>query len=197
MQGGLPSFMAWRSLTMSPLSSRLCKMHPLLLPAFLQVSKSLCGAYKRSRVLKCNIVLCIQKLTSRNQGSQSWFSRVISVFFIFPSCRRVGESDCSDGEEDFYYTEIRLNTDSVADGLSSLSPVSPSLASPPSFPTRDVSRPETSCAKTETKVMTPLSRSAPTNLYLVHTDHAYQVKWWQWSHLCPNLTNRVSLDKVG
>lgn len=23
--------------------------------------------------------------------------------------------------------------------------------------------------------MTPLSRSAPTNLYLVHTDHAYQV----------------------
>ncbi|RLW13151.1 hypothetical protein DV515_00000353 [Chloebia gouldiae] len=88
--------------------------------------------------------------------------------------RRVGESDYSDGEEDFYYTEIRLNTDSVADGLSSLSPVSPSLASPPSFPTQEAIRPETSCAKTETKVMTPLSRSAPTNLYLVHTDHAYQ-----------------------
>ncbi|KAM6088086.1 zinc finger protein 704 isoform 3-T4 [Chlamydotis macqueenii] len=87
---------------------------------------------------------------------------------------RVGESDYSDGEEDFYYTEIRLNTDSVADGLSSLSPVSPSLASPPSFPTQDTIRPETSCAKTETKLMTPLSRSAPTNLYLVHTDHAYQ-----------------------
>ncbi|NXO79461.1 ZN704 protein, partial [Sitta europaea] len=87
---------------------------------------------------------------------------------------RVGESDYSDGEEDFYYTEIRLNTDSVADGLSSLSPVSPSLASPPSLPTQDAIRPETSCAKTETKVMTPLSRSAPTNLYLVHTDHAYQ-----------------------
>uniref|UniRef100_A0A672U338 Zinc finger protein 704 n=1 Tax=Strigops habroptila TaxID=2489341 RepID=A0A672U338_STRHB len=88
---------------------------------------------------------------------------------------RVGESDYSDGEEDFYYTEIRLNTDSVADGLSSLSPVSPSLASPPAFPTQDAIRPETSCAKTETKLMTPLSRSAPTNLYLVHTDHAYQV----------------------
>uniref|UniRef100_A0A663MZV6 Zinc finger protein 704 n=1 Tax=Athene cunicularia TaxID=194338 RepID=A0A663MZV6_ATHCN len=87
---------------------------------------------------------------------------------------RVGESDYSDGEEDFYYTEIRLNTDSVADGLSSLSPVSPSLASPPSFPSQDAIRPETSCAKTETKLMTPLSRSAPTNLYLVHTDHAYQ-----------------------
>uniref|UniRef100_A0A8C0DFC8 Zinc finger protein 704 n=1 Tax=Balaenoptera musculus TaxID=9771 RepID=A0A8C0DFC8_BALMU len=78
---------------------------------------------------------------------------------------------------DFYYTEIKLNTDSVADGLSSLAPVSPSqsLASPPTFPIPDSSRTETPCAKTETKLMTPLSRSAPTTLYLVHTDHAYQV----------------------
>ncbi|XP_007520211.2 zinc finger protein 704 [Erinaceus europaeus] len=89
---------------------------------------------------------------------------------------RVGDSDYSDGEEDFYYTEIKLNTDSVADGLSSLAPVSPSqsLASPPTFPIPDSSRAETPCAKTETKLMTPLSRSAPTTLYLVHTDHAYQ-----------------------
>ncbi|KAJ6663970.1 hypothetical protein lerEdw1_008924 [Lerista edwardsae] len=87
---------------------------------------------------------------------------------------RVGESDYSDGEEDFYYTEIRLNTESVADGLNSLSPVSPSLASPPSFPTQDVSKSELSCAKTDAKGMVPLSRSAPTNLYLVHSDHAYQ-----------------------
>lgn len=89
---------------------------------------------------------------------------------------RVGESDYSDGEEDFYYTEIKLNTDSVADGLSSLAPVSPSqsLASPPTFPVPDSSRIETPCAKSETKLMTPLSRSAPTTLYLVHTDHAYQ-----------------------
>uniref|UniRef100_A0A8D0BX19 Zinc finger protein 704 n=1 Tax=Salvator merianae TaxID=96440 RepID=A0A8D0BX19_SALMN len=86
---------------------------------------------------------------------------------------RVGESDYSDGEEDFYYTEIRLNTDSVADGLSSLSPISPSIASPP-FPSQDVSKSELSCAKTDGKAMTPLSRSAPTNLYLVHSDHAYQ-----------------------
>ncbi|XP_003782578.2 zinc finger protein 704, partial [Otolemur garnettii] len=89
---------------------------------------------------------------------------------------RVGDSDYSDGEEDFYYTEIKLNTDSVAEGLSSLAPVSPSqsLTSPPTFPIPDSSRTETPCAKTETKLMTPLSRSAPTTLYLVHTDHAYQ-----------------------
>ncbi|MEJ1288425.1 zinc finger protein 704 [Cricetulus griseus] len=90
---------------------------------------------------------------------------------------RVGESDYSDGEEDFYYTEIKLNTDSVAEGLSSMAPLSPSqsLASPPTFPVPDSSRTETPCAKTDTKLMTPLSRSAPTTLYLVHTDHAYQV----------------------
>ncbi|XP_004427198.1 PREDICTED: zinc finger protein 704 [Ceratotherium simum simum] len=89
---------------------------------------------------------------------------------------RVGDSDYSDGEEDFYYTEIKLNTDSVADGPSSLAPVSPSQspASPPAFPIPESSRTETPCAKTEAKLMTPLSRSAPTTLYLVHTDHAYQ-----------------------
>lgn len=92
--------------------------------------------------------------------------------------RRVGESDCSDGEEDFYYTEIKLNTDAVAEGLNSVAPVSPSqsLASPPAFPIPDSSRAETPCAKTDAKLVTPLSRSAPTTLYLVHTDHAYQVR---------------------
>lgn len=89
---------------------------------------------------------------------------------------RVGDSDDSDGEEDFYYTEIKLNTDSVADGLSGLAPGSPSqpLASPPAFPIPESSRTDTPCAKAEAKLMTPLSRSAPTTLYLVHTDHAYQ-----------------------
>ncbi|XP_030071758.1 zinc finger protein 704 [Microcaecilia unicolor] len=88
---------------------------------------------------------------------------------------RIGESDYSDGEEDFYYTEIKLNTDSVAEGLSSLSPVSPSLVSaPPTFPSLDTVQAETTCAKTDTKLMTPLSHSAPSTLYLVHTDHPYQ-----------------------
>ncbi|XP_043921712.1 zinc finger protein 704 isoform X2 [Protopterus annectens] len=87
---------------------------------------------------------------------------------------RNGESDCSDGEEDFYYTEIKLNTDSVAEGLSSLSPVSPSIASPPpTFPVPE-GRLDSACVKAETKLTTPLSRSAPTTLYRVQTDHAYQ-----------------------
>lgn len=104
--------------------------------------------------------------------------------------RRVGDSDYSDGEEDFYYTEIKLNTDAVADGLGSLAPASPSqsLASPPTFLTPDSSRTESPGAKAETKLMTPLSRSAPTTLYLVHTDHAYQVP-------CATLRDTLPLTK--
>ncbi|XP_067888200.1 zinc finger protein 704 isoform X2 [Heterodontus francisci] len=85
------------------------------------------------------------------------------------------DSDCSDGEEDFYYQEIKLNTDSVAEGLGSLSPVSPSVASPPTLCSLDAGRSDATVVRTETKPTTPLSRSAPTCLYLIHTDHAYQV----------------------
>ncbi len=100
----------------------------------------------------------------------------MSVCFIGLSLfRRNCDSECSDGEEDFYYTEIKLNTDSVSDGLSSLSPVSPSVLSPP--PGLDQRQPDgTNGAKSETSTTTPLSRSAPSALYLVHTDHAYQVQ---------------------
>ncbi|XP_069815740.1 zinc finger protein 704 [Dendropsophus ebraccatus] len=89
---------------------------------------------------------------------------------------RTGDSDDCDGEEDFYYTEIRLNNDSGIEGLCNLSTISPSFASPPStilFPSGG------SCDsiynKTETKLNGRLSRSAPNTYYLVQSDHAYQV----------------------
>uniref|UniRef100_A0A9L0R6S9 Zinc finger protein 704 n=1 Tax=Equus caballus TaxID=9796 RepID=A0A9L0R6S9_HORSE len=115
---------------------------------------------------------CLWKNCGKVLGTAAGIQKHIRTIHL----GRVGDSDYSDGEEDFYYTEIKLNTDSVADGLSSLAPVSPSqsLASPPTFPIPESSRTEAPCAKTETKLMTPLSRSAPTTLYLVHTDHAYQ-----------------------
>ncbi|XP_055013596.1 zinc finger protein 704 [Boleophthalmus pectinirostris] len=93
------------------------------------------------------------------------------------------DSDCSDGEEDFYYTEIKLNTDSVADGLSSLSPVSPSVLSPPAPPPSPLPSaghsdphrpPQFDTKEPHVGGTTPLSRSAPSALYLIHTDHAYQ-----------------------
>lgn len=104
-----------------------------------------------------------------------------------PSCRRSCDSDCSDGEEDFYYSEIKLNTDSVADGLSSLSHASPTVHSPPPPPASPHpllsqlsechGAPGSSDAKEpHAGGATPLSRSAPSALYLIHTDHAYQVR---------------------
>ncbi|XP_072007747.1 zinc finger protein 704 isoform X2 [Engystomops pustulosus] len=88
---------------------------------------------------------------------------------------RSGDSDDCDGEEDFYYTEIRLNNECGTEGLCSFSPVSPALASPPStilFPSTG------SCDsiynKTESKLNGRLSRSAPNTFYLVQSDHPYQ-----------------------
>uniref|UniRef100_A0A3P9DUQ9 Zinc finger protein 704 n=1 Tax=Maylandia zebra TaxID=106582 RepID=A0A3P9DUQ9_9CICH len=93
------------------------------------------------------------------------------------------DSDLSDGEEDFYYTEIKLNTDSVADGLSSLSPASPlSYSHKPTQPS-DTKEPHAGGT-------TPLSRSAPSALYLIHTDHAYQVM--KTYVLCPCYADDVS-----
>ncbi|XP_073488947.1 zinc finger protein 704 [Aquarana catesbeiana] len=88
---------------------------------------------------------------------------------------RSGESDDCDGEEDFYYTEIRLNNDSGSEGLYSLSPVSPTYASAPStvlLPS--AGNYEAICTKAETKLHTHLSRSAPNTYYLVSSDHDYQ-----------------------
>uniref|UniRef100_A0A3B5LMJ8 SLC2A4 regulator n=1 Tax=Xiphophorus couchianus TaxID=32473 RepID=A0A3B5LMJ8_9TELE len=54
-------------------------------------------------------------------------------------------SDYSDGEEDFYYSEIEVNMDSLTEGLSSLTPTSPTTAGPPPIfppPLSDVSRSE-------------------------------------------------------
>ncbi|XP_018413041.1 PREDICTED: zinc finger protein 704 [Nanorana parkeri] len=88
---------------------------------------------------------------------------------------RSGESDDCDGEEDFYYTEIRLNNDSGTEGLYNVSAVSPTNASAPStiiLPSAGSC--ETICTKTETKLNTRLSRSAPNTYYLMNSDHAYQ-----------------------
>ncbi|MGH0125652.1 UNVERIFIED_CONTAM: hypothetical protein FKN15_028204 [Acipenser sinensis] len=116
---------------------------------------------------------CLWKNCGKVLSTATGIQKHICTVHLGRSC----DSDCSDGEEDFYYTEIKLNTDSVADGLSSLSPVSPSMVSPPHiFSSTEPGRPESVCMKNESKLTTPLSRSAPSTLYLVHADHAYQVK---------------------
>ncbi|GCC22591.1 hypothetical protein chiPu_0000979, partial [Chiloscyllium punctatum] len=85
-----------------------------------------------------------------------------------------GDSDHCDGEEDFYYSEIDVDVDSLTDGLSSLTPMSPTTTMPPVFPNVDSGCSDPALGKSEEKLVTPLSQSAPTNLYHVRTDHAYQ-----------------------
>ncbi|XP_040044918.1 zinc finger protein 704 isoform X3 [Gasterosteus aculeatus] len=124
---------------------------------------------------------CLWKNCGKVLSTAAGIQRHIRTIHLGRSC----DSDCSDGEEDFYYSEIKLNTDSVADGLSSLSHASPTVHSPPPPPASPHpllsqlsechGAPGSSDAKEpHAGGATPLSRSAPSALYLIHTDHAYQ-----------------------
>lgn len=109
----------------------------------------------------------------------------VMLLLSFPSARRKADLDQSDGEEDFYYTELDVNVDSLTDGLSSLTPVSPTSSVPPAFPVLEEVqqtpplplKPEVSLVShlSQSAPMTILSQSAPTSLCHVQTDHAYQV----------------------
>ncbi|KAG7469760.1 hypothetical protein MATL_G00132200 [Megalops atlanticus] len=113
---------------------------------------------------------CLWKNCGKVLSSSAGIQKHIRTTHLGRNC----DSECSDGEEDFYYTEIKLNTDSVAEGLGSLSPSAPlpALTLPPAS---EAGQPNGgSGAKSESKLATPLSRSAPSALYLIHTDHAYQ-----------------------
>ncbi|XP_077405138.1 zinc finger protein 704 [Vanacampus margaritifer] len=119
---------------------------------------------------------CLWKNCGKVLSTAAGIQRHIRTIHLGRNC----DSDCSDGEEDFYYTEIKLNTDAVAEGLSSLSPVSPSVLTPPPLPDAHGAAPLPlpplpPCTKEpHSGSATPLSRSAPSALYLIHADHAYQ-----------------------
>ncbi|XP_023652350.2 zinc finger protein 704-like isoform X2 [Paramormyrops kingsleyae] len=90
-----------------------------------------------------------------------------------------GDSEHSEGEEDFYYSEIEVNMDSLSEGLSSLLPASPSTAPPLlTFPPSQTPARAAPIAITVQPALkffsSPLSQSAPSVLCHIHTDHAYQ-----------------------
>ncbi|XP_019112028.1 SLC2A4 regulator isoform X1 [Larimichthys crocea] len=91
---------------------------------------------------------------------------------------RNSDSDYSDGEEDFYYSEIEVNMDSLTEGLSSLTPTSPTTAGPPPVfppPFTDVPHSEhINMNGSQSHAPTLLSQSAPSTLCHIRTDHAYQ-----------------------
>ncbi|XP_064202946.1 zinc finger protein 704-like isoform X2 [Anguilla rostrata] len=111
---------------------------------------------------------CLWKNCGKVLSSAAGIQKHIRTVHLGRNC----DSECSDGEEDFYYTEIKLNTDPTAEGPNGPPPSAPAPA-PSHPPSSEPGRPDGG-AKSESKLSTPLSRSAPSALYLVHSDHAYQ-----------------------
>ncbi|XP_016388507.1 zinc finger protein 704-like isoform X2 [Sinocyclocheilus rhinocerous] len=111
---------------------------------------------------------CLWKNCEKVLSTSSGIQRHIRTVHL----GRNGDSDYSDGEEDFYYSEIEVNMDTLSEGLSNLTPTSPTTSGPaPIFPvlTCDASRSEPAHM-----IHTPLSQSAPSTLCHIRTDHAYQ-----------------------
>lgn len=90
--------------------------------------------------------------------------------------RRQAEPEQSDGEEDFYYTELDVGVDVLTDGLSSLSPGSPTASAPPAFPRLELPEPPTLSSLLRPLALPPvpvLSSAAPHEV--CHGDDTYQV----------------------
>ncbi|XP_076840550.1 zinc finger protein 704 isoform X2 [Brachyhypopomus gauderio] len=108
---------------------------------------------------------CLWKNCDKVLSTSSGIQRHIRTMHL----GRNGDSELSDCEEDFYYSEIEVNMDTLSEGLSNLTPTSPTTAGPPPvFPLAS------DMPRSEPAHMSPLSQSAPSTLCHIRTDHAYQ-----------------------
>ncbi|XP_029078149.1 SLC2A4 regulator isoform X1 [Monodon monoceros] len=73
---------------------------------------------------------CLWKRCGKVLSSASGMQRHIRLVHL----GRQAEPEQSDGEEDFYYTELDVGVDSLTDGLSGLTPGSPTASTPPALP---------------------------------------------------------------
>lgn len=118
---------------------------------------------------------CLWKNCEKVLSTSSGIQRHIRTVHL----GRNSDSDYSDGEEDFYYSEIEVNMDSLSEGLSNLTPTSPTTAGPPPMfpppPLADVPHSEhISVSALLSHAPSLLSQSAPSTLCHIRTDHAYQ-----------------------
>ncbi|XP_061155985.1 zinc finger protein 704 isoform X3 [Syngnathus typhle] len=117
---------------------------------------------------------CLWKNCEKVLSTSSGIQRHIRTVHL----GRNSDSDYSDGEEDFYYSEIEVNMDSLTEGMSSLTPTSPTTAGPPPIfpsPLADVPHSEhINLNGVHSHAPTLLSQSAPSTLCHIRTDHAYQ-----------------------
>ncbi|KAM6053655.1 SLC2A4 regulator [Chlamydotis macqueenii] len=114
---------------------------------------------------------CLWKSCGKVLSSSSGMQKHIRTVHL----GRKADLEQSDGEEDFYYTELDVDVDSLTDGLSSLTPVSPTSSVPPAFPGPEVQAPvPPPLPIPDPALASPRSPPAPSGLCHVHTDHAYQ-----------------------
>uniref|UniRef100_A0A8D2M627 C2H2-type domain-containing protein n=1 Tax=Zonotrichia albicollis TaxID=44394 RepID=A0A8D2M627_ZONAL len=73
---------------------------------------------------------CLWKSCGKVLSSSSGMQKHIRTMHL----GRKADLEQSDGEEDFYYTELDVDMEALTDGLSSLTPVSPTSSVPPTFP---------------------------------------------------------------
>ncbi|XP_068063923.1 SLC2A4 regulator [Anomalospiza imberbis] len=108
---------------------------------------------------------CLWKSCGKVLSSSSGMQKHIRTMHL----GRKADLEQSDGEEDFYYTELDMDVDALTDGLSSLTPVSPTSSVPPAFP-----GPEAPLPILDLALASPCSPPGPPGRCHVHTDHAYQ-----------------------
>ncbi|KAM6404550.1 SLC2A4 regulator [Rhynochetos jubatus] len=111
---------------------------------------------------------CLWKSCGKVLSSSSGMQKHIRTVHL----GRKADLEQSDGEEDFYYTELDVDVDALTDGLSSLTPVSPTSAVPPAFPGPEAPAP--ALPSPDLTLASPRSPPASSGLCHVHTDHAYQ-----------------------
>ncbi|XP_037667170.1 SLC2A4 regulator isoform X2 [Choloepus didactylus] len=118
---------------------------------------------------------CLWKSCGKVLSTAAAMQRHIRVVHL----GRQAEPEQSDGEEDFYYTELDVGVDVLTDGLSSLTPASPTASLPPALPCLEL--------PTEPKPLAPpgllqplalppapVLHAAARQLCHSHGDHAYQ-----------------------
>ncbi|XP_077017847.1 SLC2A4 regulator isoform X2 [Tamandua tetradactyla] len=84
---------------------------------------------------------------------------------------RQADPEQSDGEEDFYYTELDVEVDVLTHGLSTLTPVSPTATMPPALPHLELpTEPEPPTLPGLLQPLVPMPQQGCRS----HSDHAYQ-----------------------
>ncbi|XP_041907181.1 LOW QUALITY PROTEIN: SLC2A4 regulator [Corvus kubaryi] len=112
---------------------------------------------------------CLWKSCGKVLSSSSGMQKHIRTVHL----GRKADLEQSDGEEDFYYTELDVDVDALTDGLSSLTPVSPTSSVPPAFPGPEAPPPP-ALPILDLALASPCSPPPPPGRCHVHTDHAYQ-----------------------